>query len=144
MITTIVGARWLGHGRATEFMLSLIALLYGIILLFSGAAGESVATWDLALWGYGHWIAVPFIVKAVLSGSGLVGNLRGWPFSATLRFSGAFLGSVLWAWYLVKLLLFGAIGSLGFSFCVIAAIMSIRIMAMSRANLPLPGAPGAV
>src|SRR5205823_3222011 len=142
VLLTVFAARWLGHGRATEFMLSCVALIYGVILLTPAGRTPSVATGDLVYLGYGNWLALPFLAKAALSGGGLVANISGWPGSRYLRFSGAFLGTLIWTWYVAKLALVEYFGFIGFPFCLMASLVSVRIMAMSLADLPKPGAPG--
>jgi len=142
---SILAAPWLGHGRAVECFLTCVAAMQGLILLFdTTAAYDSKATVDLAWWGYGQWLALPFLVKATLSGSGLIFNIHGLPYSRALRFSGAFVGCMIWTWYAAKLLLLGAPAAMGTPFCIMSALFSMRIMGLALAGLPRPGAPGAM
>lgn len=143
-IIRLFAAPWLGHGRATECFLLGVGALYGAILLLPDAAFDSDATADLAWWGYGHWVALPLLIYAVLAGAGLFGNIRGWPLSRTWRFLGAMLGFAIWTWYAAKFAALGQLAAVGFPFSTIAAIFSIRIMGLALVGLPRPGAPGAM
>lgn len=145
MLANLLAARWLGHGRAIECYLACVAGLYGLILLaVPGAAFDSSATADLAWHGYGRLIAVPLLLKSLLTGGGLILNIRAARYSRPLRMAGAFVGSVIWIWFALKFASMFAFATVGFPFCAGAALFSIRIMGMSAANLPRPGAPGAL
>lgn len=139
----ILGSRWLGHGRFVEALLSFICLTYGLtLLLVPSAPWDSRVTVDLAWQGWGQAIAGPFLLKAALSGTGLVANILGSSTSRYLRLSGALVGSFIWTWLLVKFTLVGAPFSFG-AICALAFLVSsVRIVGMSLADLPLPGSPG--
>lgn len=143
MFARLLGATWLGHGRVAEAMLTLVAGLWGILLLVNPeTATDSKATVDLAWEGYGHIIAAPLLLKASLTGIGLIGNVKGWSSSRYFRFCGALLGSFIWGWLIGK---FWAVG-VPFTFGVVCALafflLSIRVAGMSLADLPRPGTPG--
>ena len=87
-------------------------------------------------------MAAPFLVKAMLTGTGLVRNVRAAPHSRPLRFAGALVGAMIWSWLAANLGATGPFGALGFSVCVVFTYLSIRIMAMALAGLAVPGAPG--
>lgn len=141
----LFGVRILGHGRAMECFLTLVALSYGLaLLLVPGAQFESQATRDLAWLGYGHWISLPLIIKGLFSGYGLWANIKNRRFSRHLRFLGGLVGSGVWLWFLAKFHLVGATFSFGSFFAFYAFWFSIRIMALSLADLPRPGTPGAL
>jgi hypothetical protein len=145
MLADLLAARWLGHGRAVECMLAVVAGYYGILLLMvPGAAFDSVATADIAWHGYGRIVAIPLLMKAALTGGGLILNIRGKRFSRQMRMSGAFIGSVIWIWLSLKYANLGTVATVGFVFCNVAAVFSIRIMGMAAAGMPRPGAPSAL
>jgi hypothetical protein len=106
------------------------------------AAFDSKATVDIAWLGYGHLLGIPLLVKSILTGSGLILNIRGYKASRKLRFFGALLGTFIWTFLTVKFLGIGATASVGFPFCVPAWLFSVRIMGLALADLPRPGAPG--
>lgn len=141
IVLLLLGARWIGHGRAVESLFTIIALTYGIALLVdSNVLLYSQATVDLVWWHSGNLIvASALLIKAGLSGSGLIANINAWPYSRALRFTGALIGSMIWVWYLSKYSLAGTPVNLGAIFSVWAFVYSIRIMAMALANLPRPG-----
>lgn len=143
-LAAALAAPWLGHGRAVECYLAIVAGLYGLLLLLvPGAAFDSKATVDIAWLGYGHYLSLPLLAKAILTGSGLVLNIKGKQISRKLRFFGALIGTAIWTFLAVKFLAIGAAASVGFPFCAMALLFSIRIMGLALAGLPRPGAPGA-
>lgn len=142
VLTFFCAAPWLGHGRATECSLAMTAMLYGVLFLtVPGTPFDSKATWEIAWLGYGNWLAYPFLAKAILTGSGLVMNIRGIRGASWLRFAGAWLGFLIWTWLASQFALNHSMVT-GFPFCIVAALFSLRIMALSLAGLPIPGAPG--
>lgn len=142
MLATLFAARWLGHGRATECYLAVVAALYGLqLLVIPDAAYASRATVDIAP-DYGHLLGVPFLVMAALSGVGLTLNIAGRPYSRILRFAGAFLGTMIWIWLTAKFVMIDVVATVGLPFCLASIAFSIRIMAMAMAGLPAPAAPG--
>lgn len=141
----LMGAPWLGHGRMLEAALSLICLIYGAsLLLIASAAFDSQATRDIAWAGNGHLLAIPFLIKAIFTGYGLLANINGWWYSQGARFCGALVGSFLWAGIFTKFVLVGATFSFGSVCCIVFFVGSIRIMGMAAADLPKPGSPGAM
>jgi hypothetical protein len=145
LIASLFAAPWLGHGRAIECFLAIVAGLYGsLLLLIPEAAFDSKATVDIAWLGYGQYLALPLIIKASLTGTGLLLNIRGMRYSRQFRFLGALLGTLIWIFLAAKFLVLGLIASVGFPFCAPAALFSVRIMGMALADLPRPGAPGAM
>lgn len=145
MLADLFAARWLGHGRAIECYLACVAGLYGLLLIAVPGAGlDSSATADLAWHGYGWLVGMPLLAKAIATGSGLIFNIRGLRCSRYLRMTGAFIGSMIWIWFTLKFATNRTFATVGFPFCVFASLFSIRIMAMAAANMPRPGAPGAL
>lgn len=142
-IAILLAAPWLGHGRAVEAYLTIVAGVYGALLLFvPDGAFNSQITADIAWLGYGYYLAIPLLGKAALNGAGLIGNIRGNPGSRSLRFVGAMLGTTIWLFLAAKFFLVGAAATAGFSFCLVAILFSIRIMGLALADLPNPGRPG--
>lgn len=141
---SLFAARWLGHGRAIECYLVSVTGVYGVLLLTPGAAFDSKATVDIAWAGYGHWLALGPLSHFEVAGFGLLGNIKGWRGSRVLRFLGAMIGSLLWTWCAAKFAVLGDIATVGFPFCLVAILFSFRIMALALADLPPPGAPGAI
>lgn len=145
IIYHVFAARWLGHGRAIEAYLILVCGTYAAILLIHpSSAADSPATLDLYWSGNSQFVAMIFVAKALTSGTGLVLNIVNLPGSRFFRISGACLGSVIWAWYVAKFSLVGEPATLGMVFAAVSFLVSIRIMGMAYANLPRPGAPGAL
>jgi len=143
IILAIFGSPWLGHGRKLEATLAGICLTTGLVILWDpGNLTDSKATVDLFWLGYGRVIALPFLLKAVFTGLGVVTNILGFWFSWFLRWAGAGLGSGLWIYLIFKYTLYGS----PFAFGSICAgwflFSSIGIMAHAWADLPRPGAPG--
>lgn len=133
----------LGHGRMTECALATVCLLYGLILAAApDAVYRSIDVADLAWTGPGRLIAIPFLLKALLTGSGVWANICGQEGSRTLRFLGALVGVLIWVWIAANLAMTQEFCALGFSVSIVNAGLSVRIMALSLANLPRPGAPG--
>jgi hypothetical protein len=133
----------LGHGRMMESYLTAVCALYGFILLVvPNAAISSQATRDVVFDELGRLIALPFLLKAALSGYGILGNIKGWRDANGFRFAGALAGFALFTWYVIKFLLIGAVGALGFPFALVAVAVCVRVMALSSIGLPVPGAPG--
>ncbi len=144
-ISTIFLTRHLGHGRAQETYLTLVAGTYGIALLLSTEAQfDSQATRDLAWWGQAHWIAYLLILKSMLSGYGVISNRKNWAASQIFRFAGALVGFLAWSWFLAKFSLLGVPFTFGSFFAFWSCLFSVRIMALALANLPTPGQPGAM
>lgn len=144
-ISMIVGAKYLGHGRAVESYLGLIALSYGTALLMSPYAQfNSQATIDIAWLGYGHYIGIPLATKGMFTLYGLVANIHGWPYSRLFRFVGALIGSGVWLWFYAKFALLGVPFTFGSFFALFSFLYSIRIMALALADLPRPGVAGAL
>lgn len=143
-IATAFGAPWLGHGRRLEAALALICGIYGVALMFYPVVAlDSKATFDLYWQGYGRVIAVPFLLKAIFTGWGLIANIRGRPYSQFLRCVGALIGSFIWSAMIWKFAAFGSPFSFGSICAAIFLLSSIGIVGMASANLPKPGAPGA-
>jgi hypothetical protein len=127
-----------------EASLALVCVLYGgLLIVHPESAWDSQATMDLAWQGYARLIAVPFLVKAVFTGLGLIGNIKGWPSSHFLRLVGALFGSFIWVWLITKFIWSGAPFTFGSICAIVFLILSIRIIGMALAGLPHPGAPGA-
>lgn len=141
----VLAAPWLGHGRAVECFFAVAAFLQGAFFLFiPDALRESQATADLA-WHVAQWIvALPFLVMAALTGTGLIFNILGYRYSRQLRFIGASLAVAIWTWISAKFIIIGSPAAFGSPLCICAALFSVRVMGMSLANLPMPGAPGAM
>lgn len=138
------GAPWLGHGRRLEFVLAFICLSYGCALIVAPSfALDSKATVDLYWLGFGRTIGLPFLLKGVLTGWGLLSNIKDWPYSRQFRYCGALVGSFIWTSMVWKYTIYGSPLAFG-SVCAGAfLISSIGIIGMASANLPRPGAPGA-
>jgi hypothetical protein len=142
-IERILAAPWLGHGRATEALLTIGCIIYGtIVLIAPSTMFHSRAVEELAWEGYGRWLAAPFFLKAALSGSGLTRNVLGRPGSQVLRFFGGMAGAGIWAWIFCQSIKIDDVATIGFAFSGPFFLISIRIMALAWANLPSPGAPG--
>lgn len=143
VIATMFGAPWLGHGRRLEAALALICAIYGAGLFISPSlALDSAATVDLYWQGYGRIIALPFILKAGLTGLGVIANISGWPYSQSVRFCGALVGSFIWWGMIWKFVEFGQPFAFGSVCAMVFLISSIGVCGMASANLPKPGAPG--
>lgn len=131
----------LGHGRAVESLLALAAFIYGMMLLLFPAKTANVeVTFDIAWMGYARIMAYPFLFKALMSGLGVYGNIRGWKRSRYLRITGAVIGSFLWTWYASKCWAVGTQVSLGWAASLVFCIGSLRVMAMASIDLPKPSA----
>lgn len=145
ILLNILGASWLGHGRKSEASLITVCFMYGMVLfLVPGAAFDSQATRDIAWQGYGHFIAIPFLTMATVSGYGLIANINVWCYSQAFRFCGALLGAGIWLWLMWKFTTVGSPFTFGSICALVFLVDSIRIAAMALANLPKPGAPGAL
>lgn len=139
----LFGVSALGAGRMTEFSLAIICAMWGTVLLCAPAeALHSADLADLAWAGFGRLVAVPFLIKATLSWVGLRRNIKNEPYSRQLRFAGASVGCFIWSWIATNLGASGAWGNGMLYVGIWCAYLSIRIMALSCANLPIPGAPG--
>lgn len=135
----------LGHGRATEFLLTCMAGSYGLALVMFPELGlESQATRDIFWRGDGGIITTMLLVKAALSGWGLTANIRGWPLDRPIRFAGALIGAWVWIWFVCQFNFNSATGSVGTFACFWFFIFSARIMGMSILGLPSPGKPSAL
>lgn len=143
VILSIFLARILGHGRAVESYLVLFAGSYGIALLFvPEAAFSSQATRDLAWMGYGPWVAIPFLLKSIVSGYGVLANIYAWRRSREFRIIGALIGMWIWSTMVYKFILVGSPYTIGSFAAGWAFFFSIRIVALAIANRPLPGSAG--
>jgi hypothetical protein len=133
----------LGHGRKTEALLAATTLIIAALLILDPkSAYDSNATADLAwYYGYERWLFVPFLLKGVLSGSGVLLNIYGFRVSRVLRFCGAVTGVLIWTFLAAKL---GLTGSMLFAFplfLTFGVYASVGIMMMAVLNLPPVGAP---
>jgi hypothetical protein len=138
-LAKIALSEWLGFGRTLEFFLVCITVSYGLaLLLVPGAALKSLATYELAYLGYSGYIAIPFLMKAVFTGYGLIANIFDLRFCRTTRFIGALVGSFIWSSYIIQFFLVDSFFTLGSWFCFYAFFASIRIMVMALADLPPP------
>jgi hypothetical protein len=143
LIATLLGVPWLGHGRKIEGTLATVCLLYGLALLFvPGAPYDSQATRDVAIEGWGRFLAFPFLLQAMLGGYGLMANIMAWRFSRVLRLFGALLGAFIWAWIAFKFMTTGRPLTFGTVCAVVFWADSVRVIGMVLAGLPAPGAPG--
>lgn len=141
-IDIVFGVKYLGHGLGTDVFLFLATTLYAIIILI--VPNEMLANgalWDLAWNGWGRWLAVPFIIKSILTGTGVVTTIAKKSCGRYFRFNGGLVGITIWYWFIVKYIFVGEILALGFSFSIVAALFSLRILAISWANLPRQGIP---
>lgn len=144
-LIAVLGAKALGHGRALESFLAFVCFVYAMIILFvPDAPLQSQATVDLAWEGYGKYIAIPFLLKAILTGWGVYTNKQGLPISRFCRIAGATVGTFLWTFLLFKFIAFDAIGALGTALCIGGIVASLRIVGLAMANLPPPGAPSQI
>jgi hypothetical protein len=139
LLADVFAAKWLGHGRAVECMLACIAGVYGALLMAPGAGLESLVTYDIAWHGHNWLLGLALLSKSVLTGGGLILNIRGSLYAGYLRVLGALLGTIVWIWFFLKFAAVGAFVNVGFSFSIFAFLFSVRIMAMALANLPPPG-----
>lgn len=144
VLADFAAARWLGHGRAMELYLACVTAIYGIALLTQSGNIGNPTTADLAWFGYDRFFAIPLLAHAALAGSGLIGNILGWPWSRWARFAGAMLGCAMWTWVSVKLGIVGNFSASGFVFGAPAALFCVRIMGMALADLPHPGSPSVI
>lgn len=139
----IILASQLGHGRATEFLLSGMAGSYGLALLFFPSLGfESQATRHVFWQGQGVYVVIGLLTKAILSSWGLLANIRSWPYERSIRFIGAFIGAIVWLWFLFQFSFLSAVGAFGTFACFWFFVFSIRAMGMAIIGLPAPGSPG--
>lgn len=145
LLIVIFGAPWLGHGRRLEASLAGICATTGLVLLWDPSwAMDTKATVDLFWTGYGRAIAFPFLLKAALTGSGVVANILGYSFSWLLRWLGGLAGSGLWAFMIFKYSLYGSPLAFGSICAGWFLFSSVGVMAHAWADLPKPGAPGAI
>jgi hypothetical protein len=133
---------WFGHGRMMECYLTIVCgTIACIIIIAPEQTLYTNALFDIG-WTLNAWyIAIPFALKAVLSGGGLICNVNNFPYSQPLRFSGGLVGFAIWFWLSTKFILLDAL-LLAWPFCVAAAYSSIRIMAFALVDLPRSGTPG--
>ena len=125
-LANFFGARWLGHGRATEAYFATVAAVYAAFLaLLPHAAQDSSATRDLDA---GSWVALPFGLVATLGFLGLVGNLKGWPWSRTARFLSAWFGAMIYVWYAWRFCSLGSPAAFGVPFAIAAVPYLLRVM----------------
>lgn len=143
-VEIVFGAPWLGHGRRLEFLITVICLFFGTSLLIDPSlALDSNAVFDLYWLGYGRIVGIPFLLTGILTGWGLLANIRAWRCSVRLRYCGALSGSFVWTAIVWKYSIYGSPLAFG-SVCAGAfLISSIGIIGMASANLPRPGTPGA-
>lgn len=140
LIAKILIAPQLGHGRATELLLAGFAGSYGLALLLYPELGwGSSALRDMFWRGEGQFISIPLVTKSVLTGWGLVANIKNWPWERQLRLSGAFLGACVWAWFFIQFNANEASGAFGTFASAWFFLFSIRIMGMAFLGLPIPG-----
>lgn len=146
IIDVLLGARWLGHGRALEASLALTCAIYaGILLIDPDSAAHSSATAVLVWQGVTSWmLSIPFALKAILTATGLYRNIRGLSGSRYFRIAGALTGTFVWAFYLTQYIAYDAVGALGTACCITGIVASIRVIGMAAADLPRPGAVGVV
>lgn len=126
---------WLG----IESLLATFCLQYGLVLiLIPQSRYDSVLVADLAWQGYGALLGIPFLLKAVFTGFGVIVNLRGHSYSWLLRFIGAFFGTIIWFWMTLKY--FSSTATLSFATIISfdCMILSICIMAMAWHDFPEP------
>ena len=135
----MMGVQWFGYGRFTETLLAVIAFLYGWTLMFfpHSAPYETVVTWDLASWG--RYLAIPFLIKSTLTGSGLVLNGIGYEWSKHFRCAGAVIGIWVWTAIAVKLGTFGDKEKLLFLISCVFSVASVRVVFLSLVGKPIPG-----
>lgn len=139
LLARMMAARWLGAGRATEAYLSLTAAIAGVFLIWVPNT-------------FGFSFGVPLLIKAILSGSGIVMNVIGKRVSAiVLRFSGGLLGGIIWARLLIEVgetnvisggceTITESLSLVAAAFCITSMIFSAREMAMALADIPHSGA----
>lgn len=143
IVLALFAARYLGHGRVIESFLVLFAGTYGIALLFvPDAAFSSSATRDLAWMGYGQFVAIPFILKSIFSGYGLIANIFAWSYSRLFRIIGATFGLWIWSTMVLKFIFVGTPFTVGTFAAGWSFYYSIRIIALALVDLPRPGVPG--
>lgn len=151
LLLKLLGASWLGHGRASELALALVLGLSGTLLFITPqGVWLSQLTLDIAYAGYGNYVAYPPLLTAAIKISGLVLNVRGYVLSQPVRFLGAFLAWFLWAWFCIKFFLLtghqtptlGLAQAIALSCAIVGVLFSTRIMFMAAAGLPVPGSPG--
>lgn len=136
-IDIIFGVKYIGSGLASDVFLFNVAILYGVtILAVPSKLFATSALFDLAWGGWGRWLAVPFLIKATLTGTGIIMAIMEKRYARLFRFSGAVVGSIIWYWFIAKYLFVGEILALGFPFSIVGAAFSLRILAISWANLP--------
>jgi hypothetical protein len=143
LLAKILIAPHLGHGRATEFLLAGFAGSYGLALLIYPELGwGSSALRDLFWRGEGQYVSISLVVKSILTGWGLLANIKDWPHEKELRLSGAFLGAIVWAWFFLQFNTNDSPGAFGAFASFWFFIFSIRIMGMAFLGLPIPGNSG--
>lgn len=141
----LLGVFRLGQGPKPEASLIRVCFLYGMILLLvPGAAFDSQATRDIAWAGYGHFMSIPFLMMAMISGYGLIANINGWSYSHVFRFCGALLGSFIWLWLMWKFTAVGSPLTFGSVCALVFLIDSLWVAVMALSGLPKPGATGAL
>jgi hypothetical protein len=135
----------LGHGRAVEAGLSLALWLTAILLIgFPGAALSTKVTGDIFEAGNEIYLIVPVLCAANITALGLIFNIRGIRYSQALRITGALLGSAIWISFLAKTIAVGLGAAPIVAWLIVAIIGTLRVAVMAGANLPRPGAPGAL
>lgn len=136
-IDVIFGVKYIGSGLASDvFLFGVTAIYAALLLAVPGQMFDNKALFDLAWDGWGRWLAVPFLIKAILTGAGIVMTIMKKPYARFFRFSGSMVGSIIWYWFIAKYLFVGEILALGFPFSIVGAAFSLRILAISWANLP--------
>jgi hypothetical protein len=133
---------WFGHGRMMECYLTIVCLAVTCIILIAPEQTlHTDALFDIG-WSFNaRYIAIPFALKTVLSGAGLICNVNNLRGSQALRFAGGLVGFIIWFWLSTKFILLNSF-LLAWPFCVAAAYSSIRIMAFALVDLPRSGTPG--
>lgn len=131
----LFAAKWL-HCRGLETALCLVAAIFGFSLLFH--PNESMCFRepnDFWLFVHTKYFGIPFILYAAISAAGIALNIYGSCYAKKVRIFGLTLGMLLWFLLFYTLVIFK--GSLGFlSFCIVAAISSIRLLGLAGADWP--------
>lgn len=89
----------------------------------------------------GSYLSIPFFLKAIFSGCGVVGVIRAWRYAHAFRFAGAVFGMALWGWYAAKFAVIGALGAVGFPFTAVAVLVCFRVMILAVLGIPRIGTP---
>lgn len=142
-IGVFFGAPWLGHGMRLEATLALLCGVFSLALvIYPESAFDAKATLGFARDGHVHELAIPFLMKALLTGSGVIANINGHAYSRYLRLCGALIGSFIWAAITYQYATVGIPLSFGSVCAGVFLFSSIGIIGMAFANLPRPGERG--